>query len=216
MPPRRALLRGLVLLVVIAAASPVRAQQPPDPPGPFVLDARGALPRFKESGFIAGELGVPVVSLPTFGFGFDVGAHWYPLRARKVTLGVGASLLWARGRQTPTDEEGEPTGPTIETRLVAFAPQLSLNFGTARGWSYISGGIGQSVYDARLAETPTDNSRRASTINYGGGARWFARPHLAFSLDLRFYAVGPQAATDTVVATERTTLMVFSAGVAFK
>jgi len=212
---RRLIPRVVVIAAALAAASPVHAQ-PLDPPGPFVVDARGALPRFKESGFTAGELGVPAVSLPTLGVGFDVGAHWYPLRARNVTLGVGASFLWGRGRQTPTDDEGEPTGPTIETRLVAIAPQLSLNFGTERGWSYISGGIGQSVYDTRLAETPADNSRRVRTINYGGGARWLARPHLAFSLDLRFYAMGPQEATDTVAATERITLMVFSAGVSFK
>ena len=27
------------------------------------------------------------------------------------------------------------------------------------------------------------------TINYGGGARWFAKKHMAFSLDVRFYEI---------------------------
>ena len=29
------------------------------------------------------------------------------------------------------------------------------------------------------------------TINYGGGARWFTKTHLAFSFDVRFYAINP-------------------------
>jgi len=131
-------------------------------------------------------------------------------------LGVGASVLVSRGRETPTDEEGQPTGPTMETRFITIAPQVSLNFGTARGWSYLSGGLGQSVYDTRLAETPVDNARKVRTVNYGGGARWFAKPHLAFALDLRFYAVDGQEATASLVATDRATLLVFSLGVAFK
>ena len=202
-------------LLALATPSPVRAQQH-GPPGPFAIDARGALSRYKPSGTTASAIGVPASSLPALGLGVDLGAHWYPLRSRTITLGVGASLLVSRGRETPTDDEGQPTGPTIETRFISFAPQVSLNFGTDRGWSYLSGGMGQSVFDSRLAETPVDNGRKARTINYGGGARWFATPHLAFALDLRFYAVDGQEATDTLVATDRVTLMVFSLGVAFK
>jgi len=29
------------------------------------------------------------------------------------------------------------------------------------------------------------------TFNYGGGARWFAKPHLAFHVDVRLHAIDP-------------------------
>lgn len=203
------------VVVTLAAVPPALAQQAA-PPGPLAIDVRGALPRFQPNGETAGAIGVPTASLPSLGLGVDVGAHWYVLRKRRVTIGVGASLLMSRGRKTPIDEEGEPTGPTIETRLISFAPQVSLNFGTARGWSYLSGGLGRSVYDTRLADTPVDNDRRVQTINFGGGARWFAKSHLAFALDLRYYAIDAQEATDTLALTGKVTLMVFSVGVAFK
>jgi hypothetical protein len=63
------------------------------------------------------------------------------------------------------------------------------------------------------APAPADDPARRKTINYGGGARWFAKQHLAVSIDLRFYAVSPEAATASRPAMPRMTLMVFSAGV---
>jgi len=202
--------------MIVAAPSIAGAQQAPRPPGPFAIDVRGALVRLKPNGATAGAIGVPESSLPGLGLGMDLGAHWYVLRSRRITLGVGASVVVSRARKTPTDDDGQPTGPTMETRFITIAPQVSVNFGTSRGWSYLSGGLGRSVYDTRLAETPVDNARKARTLNYGGGARWFAKPHLAFALDLRFYAVDGQEATTSLVATQRATLMVFSLGVAFK
>jgi hypothetical protein len=221
MPHGRAVCRlaaaaATLVSMLLAVPATAGAQPVAGPPGPFAIDARGALVRLKPSGRTAGAIGVPQTSLPGLGLGLDFGAHWYVLRTRKITLGVGASVLVSRGRKTPTDEEGQPTGPTIETRFITIAPQVSLNFGTARGWSYLSGGLGRSVYDTRLAETPVDNARKARTINYGGGARWFAKKHLAFALDLRFYAVSGQEATTSLVATDPVTMMVFSLGVAFR
>lgn len=210
----RSALATVILFIASGAATAVRAQQP-EPVGPFAIDARGALPKFDQSGFVAGQLGVATTALPRIGLGVDVGAHWYPLHLGPVTLGIGASLLIGRATRASEDPAGE-AGPTVESRLVAVAPQLSLNFGTGRGWSYLSGGLGPSVYDIRLQGTAPETYRRTRAINYGGGARWFAKPHLAFSLDLRFYALNPQDATDTLVAIQRTTLMVFSAGVSFK
>ena len=58
--------------------------------------------------------------------------------------------------------------------------------------------------------------RRANTLNYGGGARWFLKEHLAFSVDLRFYAISPLAATDTQPSSPRMTVKVLSMGAAFK
>ena len=213
---RRLAAVAATLVSMLVAPGTARAQQEPGPPGPFAIDVRGALVRLKPSGTTAGAIGVPLASLPGLGLGVDLGAHWYVLRTRKITLGVGASVVVSRGRKTPTDDEGQATGPTMETRFISIAPQVSLNFGTSRGWSYLSGGLGRSVFDTRLAETPVDNARKARTINYGGGARWFAKGHLAFALDLRFYGIDGQEATTSLVATDRVTLMVFSLGVAFK
>jgi hypothetical protein len=53
-------------------------------------------------------------------------------------------------------------------------------------------------------------------LNYGGGARWFAKEHLALSLDLRFYSVSSQVATGTRPGYPKTRLLVLSAGVSFK
>ena len=53
------------------------------------------------------------------------------------------------------------------------------------------------------------------TINYGGGARWFIKAHLAFSFDVRFYAINPGSAY-TFSQSPRTTLLVVGAGVSVK
>jgi hypothetical protein len=65
------------------------------------------------------------------------------------------------------------------------------------------------------APTGDEETPRASTINYGGGARWFMKKHLAFSLDLRFYTIRPQE-TSTRTPLGRTRLIVLNAGVSFR
>jgi hypothetical protein len=57
---------------------------------------------------------------------------------------------------------------------------------------------------------------RTRTFNYGGGARWFSKKHVALSLDLRFYAINAQLQTTARPAVSRMTLVVFSVGAAFK
>ena len=41
-----------------------------------------------------------------------------------------------------------------------------------------------------MSDYPPDDEP-LNTINYGGGARWFIKPHVAFSFDVRFYAINP-------------------------
>jgi hypothetical protein len=57
---------------------------------------------------------------------------------------------------------------------------------------------------------------RVQTINFGAGARWFARKHLAFSFDLRWYSLDAQAETAETPAVPRTTRLVASAGISVK
>jgi hypothetical protein len=187
-----------------------------EPIGPFVIDVRGGLARFKQDATAAAALAVEASDLPTRGLGVVLGGHVYPLRTRSFALGLGGEiLLRARGSHAiaPATETG-PDGSTVVTRMTALSPQVSLNFGKRTGWSYLSGGIGRASFTTELEDSPVgDPESRPMTINYGGGARWFAKKHLAFSLDLRFYAIRPQEATTARPAFPRKTVMMFSAGI---
>jgi len=214
-----ALLFGACLsLPAIAAAQ----DQPPaiapidDRIGPFVADARITMPRFKGSATVAESLGVTEDDLPGRGLGLVVGAYFYPVRGRSVALGIGGEyLLRARGSSTiePTIEDG-PDGPTIVTRMTSLSPQVSLNFGRKNGYSYLTGGLGFGSFTTELDDSPVEDAEtRPRVLNYGGGARWFTRKRLAFSLDLRFYKMGAQEEAVERPAYPATTMMVFSAGI---
>ena len=85
---------------------------------------------------------------------------------------------------------------------VPISPQLSLNFGNGNGWSYLSVGIGRSLWSITPdgAQSRPIDEEPIRTINYGGGARWFIKPHLAFSLD----GAMRSAAADSSVRTSTT------------
>ena len=57
---------------------------------------------------------------------------------------------------------------------------------------------------------------RCQTVNYGGGARWFIKKHLAFSLDVRFYEIKDGTPIPPVPGSPRTTLFIIAAGVSLK
>jgi hypothetical protein len=219
---RRVRMRSAVLCaaLVLWAASRAAAQDPPPRIGPFVVDLHATVPTFPtDDAQLAASRGMQVAELPGTGLGVQAGAHVYLLRIKAVTIGVGAEFAASRARQTP---EGATTLPVLhasEERFSTFAPQLSLNFGNGHGWSYLSGGIGVSnwalVPDGREG-FPAD-SEALKTIDYGGGARWFARKHLAFSFDVRFYAINPGTPyLAGALGSPRTTLMVIGAGLSVK
>jgi len=150
--------------------------------------------------------------------GMDVGAHFYPLR-RKVTVGLGASLLMIGGTQTPgPPEEGAVDPPTTpgEFRVRAIVPQVSLNFGSGRGWSYLGGGLGFSQMKAGRAESDLEYSPQLLTLNVGGGARWFVSEHIAFSLEGRYYRIGGKELDADYVGNPVVSMFVFGAGLSFK
>lgn len=210
------LVKLFFLIGVFAAGARETAAQPVTPIGPFVVDVRGSLARFKEDAATAEGIGVTAQNLPTRGLGIAAGAHWYPLRRGKITFGLGGELLFAGDRRTVESTSTIATtteGPTVTTRLSAIAPQLSFNFGHGDGWSYISGGSGWARITSERKDAPFDErASRTRAINYGGGARWFTGPHLAFTFDLRFYAISPRAATATLPSYPRTKIMVISVG----
>ena len=168
-PGRLAVWLGLAGVLL---GSQVGAQSlTPGPPGPiFVIDVRGATSGIPTS--IGLYPNVPTGgSVPSRGFGYDVGGHVYLFNLGSARLGLGASVLGVRG--TATDA-------TATMRVVA--PQLSFNFGSADGWSYLSIGAGTARVDA-------EETGSSSAINAGGGARWFIKRHLGVGFDVRFHRI---------------------------
>ena len=103
------------------------------------------------------------------------------------------------------------------TSLLArvVAGQVSFNFGTPLGWSYLSGGPGVAALRGRAPSVAGVESRPSGALlafNAGGGARWFITPHVAFSFDLRVHRLGGAEAG----ATGPTTLGAASVGLSFK
>jgi outer membrane protein with beta-barrel domain len=214
----RPLVACAAALVVLCAASPLRAQDPPPRIGPFVLDLHASVPQFpsNDSQLAESRRIDGLAELPGSGLGIQAGAHLYLLKIKAVTFGIGAEFAAGRASQTPA---AGTTTPALEERFSTFSPQLSLNFGTGRGWSYLSGGIGVSnwalVPEGR--EVSEADSEPLKTINYGGGARWFIKPHLAFSLDVRFYAINPGTPyVEDRLGSPRTTLMIIGAGISLE
>lgn len=214
-------MRHLALLILcLTTLGTVRAhaQDPSAPIPPFVVDVHASIPGFPtDSQELADSRGVVNLgSLPGRGFGGQIGAHFYFLHWKALTLGVGGEVMVARASSTPPD--GSTGLIPMEERLLTAAPQLSFNFGSAHGWSYLSGGVGRTVWS--LHETGLEPSAAdvepLSTVNYGGGARWFIKNHLAFSLDIRFYEMQPGTPIGPQPGSPRTRLMIVAAGVSLK
>lgn len=201
----------------LPAAEPVIVSRPVSG---FVVDVRGTLARFGQRPQTADALNVTAAELPGPGLGGALGLHLYPLRFKRVAVGIGGEVMLARRGRQPIDDAGEPEGPALSARALSIAPQLSLNFGGRDGWSYISAGVGRATFET-WAETDTMPDRRVSALNYGGGARWFSSRHLAFTVDLRIYAIRAAEALasggDAALASRPAQrLMVLSAGVSIR
>jgi hypothetical protein len=209
----------VVAIVMAVTVVPAVAQErEKEPIGRFAADVRVSLPRFPDDPTSATALGVTIDDLPGRGLGVSAGAHLYLFRMGKVTVGVGGEWIVSRGRHTQEPaQEGGTAGPTVETRFSALSPQVSLNFGSRRGWSYLSAGLGRARFTTERENAPVgDASSDPSAINYGGGARWFAKEHLAFTFDVRWYRIDPQDATLTRPAYDGRRMLVLSAGISVK
>jgi hypothetical protein len=208
---------SIAISMVLLVSHPAAAQDPPPRIGPFVVDLHATVPRFPQDAQLAASRGMGVSELPGSGLGLQIGVHVYPIRWRGVTFGVGGEFATGRARQTPTAAQTS-LRPATE-RFTTVAPQLSFNFGSGTGWSYISGGLGQSTWAVvpQGQEGFPADSEKLKTINYGGGARWFMKTHLAFSFDVRFYAINPGTPFFAgALGSPRTTLLVIGAGVSLK
>jgi hypothetical protein len=213
--------RGLTIAAALLAATAHAQEREPLPK--IAADAHVATSKFPRDPAVATALGVTTDNMPGRGLGIAAGVHVYPGRMGGVTLGLGAQLLVTRASKTlaPATASG-PDGPTVDARFAALSPQVSLNFGGPDGWSYVSGGLGWATLTIENDTAPVaDPDGRMRTLHYGGGARWFAKKHLAFSFDLRFHRYPAQTAMTQGAITSRPAypkgrLLVLSAGISVK
>jgi hypothetical protein len=142
------------------------------------------------------------------------------VRWKAVTIGLGGEVVGLRAHNVPSALQTQTAGTIAVTeKFLSASPQLSFNFGSAAGWSYISAGIGLSQWSVVPdGAAPQDaDTERLTTLNYGGGARWFMKRHLAFSFDVRVYAIdkGSPSATGAP-GTPHGSLTVIGAGISLR
>jgi hypothetical protein len=218
-------MRYLALVCVfagsMASARAACAQEPPPPIPRFVIDLHATVPMFpNDLQQLADSRGTPpltLTELPGWGIGAQAGIHLYPFKWKALTVGIGAEAMVARATWSPDPSSSLALRP-VEERLVSASPQLSFNFGTGDGWSYLSAGIGRSQWSLHPMSDPpgpADAEVRA-TFNYGGGARWFIRRHLAFSFDVRLYEVEAGSTFGTNPASPGGRVLTIGAGVSLK
>jgi hypothetical protein len=177
--------------MLLASGASLTAQAP-EPPGPWVVDVRGAT-----SGLPSDTAFYPPIStetlVPSRAFGGEAGAHVYLLTLGPSRVGVGASYLRVRG-----------TTAGVAATFTTVAPQISFNFGSKDGWSYLSAGFGQGSIQTRVDQqtgTQTTDSGNLGSTNFGGGARWFVSSHVGVGFDVRWHRLsGTPGATLVAVA----------------
>lgn len=209
----------LAIACVLAAPGGAFAQQADDSTiGRFAVDLHGATGGFGPTPEQAAVLGYADTDLPGRGFGWDIGGQVYFAKFGKITLGAGGNIVRLGGDSNPKDDAtGYSTGHKATTRFRSFATQVTANFGRRRGWSYLSAGYGVSTFGIwKSADLPPTSLPNRSTINFGFGARWFQKEHVAFSFDVRFYKMAAQAATENVPSDGKQTRVVIGAGVSFR
>jgi len=160
------------ILTVFALVSEANAQSlNAGPPGPFVLDLRGATTNLPGDEALFPDLPTDA-TIPARGFGGTAGGHVYPFSIGPGRLGLGVDVLFARGSTADANSS-----------MTSVDPQISLNFGTSNGWSTLSAGVGVT----RISGEPGGVSESVRSINWGGGARWFMNPHLGVGFDIRIH-----------------------------
>jgi hypothetical protein len=195
--PRTAAAIALAIAVLTPAASSAQVSAP----GPYVIDLRGAMSGAPNNASFYPP--VPTtIRIPQRAFGFAVGAHVYVFRIGAARAGFGVDVMRARGtaRTDAAEVQTTPAAEAVATgtfnaamTITTVAPQLSFNFGTDEGWSYLSGGYGLASTHAEVNVPASfggqsgSRSRDVSAVNFGGGARWFHREHFAVGFDVRFH-----------------------------
>lgn len=148
--------------------------------------------------------------VPGRGFGAEIGAHALVGPGRHKRLGVGVSGIVVQGRAPGA------AGGSLTTRLTGIVPHVSANFGHRGGWSYLSGGVGLARVTSVQSGGAADPAGWGTVFHYGTGARWFLTERVAFSLDLRFWALAPRGATGDRPNAPANTRIALGAGVSVR
>ena len=165
--------------------------------------------------------------LPGRAWGLAGGAAAYPLKLGIMTLGLGLSMHRGKSTSAPlmstatATKPAVPTTTAVTTQITSLLPQVSINFGHRLGWSYLSAGVGRSKVvssSEAFGTLPTQEVPEAwnSALNFGGGARWFMKPHLGAGFDVRFTKLGSRAAADGLPAAKRTQMLTISIGISIQ
>ena len=192
----------------------------------FVLDAHAAtvgLPQ--EQGWVPTL--PPKTIYPGRNFGVAGGGSLYPLRFSQIAFGVGASMIYGKG--TGETEVVTGTGSTatktvthvVHTGITSIVPQVSINFGKKLGWSYLSAGYGKSKVSSSAEATKSAVEIVVPdawnvAVNFGGGARWFMKPHLGAGFDVRWVKLMNRGQTDVLPSAKRTQVWNISAGISIQ
>jgi hypothetical protein len=219
-------MKAVVLFALLLAAAPAAAQSPDRLPW-FAIDLHAATVGLPQAEGWVPE--VPVdTQLPGRNWGVGAGATVYPFRLGFMTFGLGASIVTAKGSSeslTITSGSGASATtrvtPVVRTGITSLSPQISINFGRRLGWSYVSAGLGRSKVTSRsdaVGTTPgvTVPDAWNQAINFGGGAKWFIKPRLGASFDVRFVKLGSRSAAGTLPSATRTQLWNISAGISIQ
>jgi len=164
---------------------------------------------------------------PGRNWGVAGGGMIYPLRFTKVAFGAGVAVIAGKGTAdtlTVTGTGSTATSSvtqTVHTGITSVVPQVSINFGRRLGWSYLSAGAGPSKVTSSndaIGTTPAQRVPEAwnQALNFGGGAKWFMKPHLGAGFDVRWVKLMSRGATDTLPAAKRTQTWTISAGISIQ
>lgn len=206
---------GLLLLPAAAVAQGPVAPVTVEPMPWVVADVRVGWPAIGADELTAAAIGRPATEIPGRALTAGLGIHAYPLRRGRWKVGIGAELLRGRGSYQRKDAKGGPVGAQINRTLESVTWQLSLNFGRGQGWSYLTAGSGLFSFDTFLGEGPGDGPG-STTLNVGGGARWFKWQHAGFTADMRFYRTKASAGTQLVAPRGAKRVVVLSVGLTLK
>jgi hypothetical protein len=181
------------------------------------VDVRGIIPLFGSSASLAASRNLSAAELPGAGFGGSFGGHVYLPKFGPITVGAGVEATVGRSHSGANGDVDPPLRAVSET-FKSVVPQLSLNFRGANGWSYLSVGFGRARWSvvADGAEPAPADSESLKVIDYGGGARWFIRKHLAFNLDVRWHEIKEGAPQGDLPPSPHTVILAIGAGVSLR
>ena len=192
----------------------------------FVVDAHAAT-----VGLPQAEGWVPTLPaktiLPGRNFGVAGGASVYPLRFSQVAFGAGVSIIAGSGTGETVVVTGTGSTATstvthvVHTGITSLVPQVSINFGKKLGWSYLSAGYGKSKVTSSADATKTAAEIIVPeawnvAVNFGGGARWFMKPHLGAGFDVRWVKLMNRGQTDVLPSAKRTQVWNISVGISIQ